>query len=239
MSQILGLLGLLIVGQVLVAQASTTPDQVASFRTLSMITSINDLLYDYDGESVPVKARTSSFSKAYPLPDDGNLIFYRLLPPKEGETEPQRINVAEIELEEDNGGLFIFMTEATDNVNHINTFVAKDSWTEHPLETLLVFNLSERHTMVKLDTDGEVRQLGPGQSAIYPYPKNGSKQAMLKVATREDGSDWELRIGGPQLTLAGTRSTLALVDEQATELRPLTKDLLIRKLIERAPITEE
>ena len=222
--------------QALMSQTpSSAEESKATFRILSLIAPINDLLYDYEGEVIPVRARTTSFSSEYHLPESGDLIFYRMLPPAEGETEPQRLNVAEIKRENIGGSLFIFMTESPKTPNQIKTFIAQDSWETHPLETLQIFNLSERHTMVKLDTAGEVKLLGPGESAIYPYPKSGSKQALLNVATREGNNEWELRIGGPQLTLQGTRSTLALVDEQATEERPLTKDLLIRKLIERVP----
>ncbi|MBC2603721.1 hypothetical protein [Puniceicoccus vermicola] len=234
------LLGLIFFGNTEInAQTSPLKQPEASFRTLSLLAPINDLYYDYDDQKIPVRARTTSFSRTYPLPKKGTLDFYRLLPPKEGETEPQRVTVTEIDLDQKPGSLFVFMTESATNPNRIKTFVAQDSWESHPLETLLVFNLSERHTLVKLDTAGKVKLLGPGESATYPYPQSGAKQALLNVATQEGQNDWKLRIGGPQITLPGTRSTLVLVDEQATELRPLTEDLLIRKLIERAPVPTE
>lgn len=236
----ISLLGLFIIGQTgILAQTSAPQKPETSFRTLSLMAPITGIYYDHGGERIPVRARTTSFSRALPLPEDGELTFYRLLPPKEGETEPQRVTVAEVDLNQHPGSLFIFMTEFPNNQNRIKTFVAEDSWESHPLGTLLVFNLSERHTLVKLDTGGKVKLLGPGESANFPYPKDGSKQALLNVATQEGENDWELRIGGPQITLPDTRSTLVLVDEQATELRPLTEDLLIRKLIERAPAPQE
>jgi len=240
LAPVIWLISLLFLTQALMSQTpSSAEESKATFRTLSLIAPINDLLYDYEGEVIPVRARTSSFSSEYSLPKSGDLVFYRMLPPAEGEAEPQRLTVAEIKLDKVTGSLFIFMTEPSKTPNQIKTFIAQDSWEAHPLETIQIFNLSERHTMVKLDTEGEVKLLGPGESAIYPYPESGSKQALLNVATREGDNEWELRIGGPQLTQQGTRSTLALVDEQATAERPLTEDLFIRKLIERAPPPQE
>lgn len=211
------------------AQPAAAPKPPAIFRTLALGSNVSDLFYDSLGKPVPITAGASGFSAPHLAPKNGRLELYRELPPATPEGKPRRTIVATLQLGE-GGPYLVFMVTGQQSPSQTNALVVDDSWEEHPARTMRVFNFSQRRALVKV---GEtVSEIAPSQSRLFTWPDGN--QARLQVATREAGG-WVLRAGGPQLTPPHSRSSVILLDQQPSEDRPVTDELLVRNLIDSEP----
>jgi hypothetical protein len=225
----LGLLALATIILAARAPAQTSPKAPATFRTLSLGTTVSGVFYDRQSKPVPVMAGSSGFSAPYTAPSDGHVRLYRVTPAASPDVPAERVTLSETPMF--GGPFLIFMAAdpATPSMPHV--MVVDDSWDAHPVRTMKVYNFSRRVTLVKVgDTSGEI---APGKSHLFPYPDG--TQLWFQAATREE-SGWKLRISGPQLIMPEARSTAVLVDQlPSDEFRPQTDELLIRNFIDPQP----
>lgn len=212
------------------ARAQPAPKPPPTFRTLALGMSVDNIFYDQRGKAVPVAAGASGFSAPYVVPEDNHLLFYRLVPPVPPETTPRRVTVADVRVSEEGGPFLILMMVDPAAPAGMQVLVVDDSWEKHPTQTVLFFNFSRRRATVKL---GEtVRELNPAQSHLFPF--GAERQVWLQAATWDEGK-WEMRVSGPQLTLPKTRSTVVIIDQEPSDERPFTRDLLVRNFIDPEP----
>jgi hypothetical protein len=212
------------------ARAQSAPKPPPTFRTLALGMSVDNIFYDQRGKAVSVTAGASGFSAPYIVPEDNRLVFYRLVPPVPPETTPRRVTLADVRVAEDGGPFLILMMINPAAPAEMHVLVVDDSWEKHPVQTMLLFNFSRRRTTVKL---GEaLRELNPVQSHLFPF--GADRQVWLQAATWDEGK-WEMRVSGPQLTLPKTRSTVVLIDQEPSDERPITHDLLVRNFIDPQP----
>lgn len=201
------------------------------FRTLALgMSTGTDILYDYKEKPVIVTAGGSAFSSPYSLPENRQLQFYRVLPPVPPEKTPRRQILADVNVGAGDGPFLLFMIIDPDKPTELQVKVVHDSWDEHPVQTMRMFNFSRRKTLLKItDTPFE---LSTAESRLFPYA--AGTQIWMQAATFEEGR-WEVRVSGPQLTLPKTRATVVLLDQPPTIEFPNAKDLLVRNFVDFEP----
>ena len=214
------------------AHAEPEPKPPVVFRTIALGSPVADLFYELKGESVPVTAGSSGLSSAYVVPPGGRVLFYRLLPAEKPGDKPRRTPVSEVSIGE--GGPYLVLMAVNEETAAINTLLVEDSWATHPVKTMRVFNFSRRHALVKLGES--LIELPTGQSHIFSYAEGGKERIQVKfqVATKENEA-WVLRVGGPQVTLPKTRSTIVLIDQPPSPDRANPVAVLVRNFIEFEP----
>jgi len=208
------------------SQASPAP--TSTFRTLSLGTSISDIFYDYNSNPVPISAGSSALSVPYKATVGEPIELYQLIPPPPGSSAaPKRESLASFTLEQE-GPHLVLMHYRPGTKPALKIESLTDTWLEHPVGTIRVFNFSKRTAMVKVGD--QVVTLSPGQSTVFNT--TSQTQVWLQAAVNEN-SQWTLRASSPQLTLPNSRSTAVLIDKEPSIELPNTNELLIRNYIER------
>jgi hypothetical protein len=211
----------------------TSAEPPVLFRTLALAEVVSGIFYD-DTRGRPVQLNAGSgLSAPYTCPPDGVLSLYRQEPPVPPETTPRRVRVAETRLGK--GGpwlLLLARLPGPAQTETVQVLALDDSWAAHPVGTMRVFNFSRRKALVK--TGEETGELPVGGSRLFSY-HGETDQSWVQVAMHEEDG-WVLRAGGPQATIQKTRSTLVLADPPPTPVDPDPRTLLIRNLVEVAPL---
>ncbi len=206
------------------------PKELSAFRALSLGGGLKNLYYDHLGEPVELTVGVSALSKSYPLVAGQPVTFYRLVPAENGvDSAPKQLPLAKVGLP-DKGPYLIFLKETTISSRPVEVWAVSDNWTEHPIGTMRVFNFTRQPIAAKVGN--EVLEIVPRQSALYRY--SGQNQTWLQVASEKDG-EWKLSVSKPLVTLSDMRSTIVIIDEEASIEFPNPKGLSIRNVMEPAP----
>lgn len=213
------------------AQAPSTATLPVTFRMLSLGAPVSKVYYDYHGRPVRISAGSTSFSSPRRAEAGQKVDLYREVPAADPNAAPTRETLSSFQL--GNGGPYlVFFDVNANNRFDIRTHVVEDSWQEHPVGTMKIFNFSRRKTMVKVNDT--IVELEPLETTQFNY--SGERQTWLQAAVWENG-EWTLRTSSPQVTLPNTRSTLVLLDQPPSPDRPNTRELLLRNFFEQAPQT--
>jgi hypothetical protein len=201
-----------------------------TFRMLSLGAPVSNVFYDYQGKPIRLSAGSTSLSSPRRAEAGQEVELYREIPPVAPSTTPTKEKLNTFQL--GNGGPYLVFMQVNpaDNFD-IRSHVVEDSWQEHPLGTIRIFNFSKRKTMAKIGD--KIVELNPGQTALFDYAE-GKHQTWLQAAVWEDG-EWTLRTSNPQVTLPSTRSSIVLLDQPPSRDRPNTRELMVRNFFEHAP----
>lgn len=212
--------------------AQPAPKPPVTFRAIALGVPVSDLFYDLKGESIAVTAGSSGLSSAYVVPPSGRVVFYRVLPPEKPGEKPRHAPVTEVQVGE--GGPYLVVMMVNQETSAVAALVVEDSWETHPVKTTRVFNFSRRLAMVKMGES--LVELPTTKSHIFTYAEGGQErlQVRFQVATKEN-ENWVLRVGGPQVTLPKTRSTIVLIDQPPSPDRANPVAVLVRNFIEFEP----
>lgn len=203
----------------------------ATFRTFAIGENVADIFYELSGKPVPVTAATAGLSTPYDVPAGGRIVFYRLQPADTPEGKPQRVTVADVNLN-GVGPFLVFMADKPGTPGKILVQVVDDSWQTHPVETIRLFNFSRREVAARIVIKEVVVELTPGQDRVLPYPVIG--QFWMQAATKES-TGWVMRVSAPQVAPPKARITAIIFDELPSPDRPVTRELYLFKFIEIAP----
>ncbi len=207
-------------------------EEVASFRTLAIGKSLSGVYYDFEGNTSRISAGSSNFSREYKSNVGQKVSLYRQLPPAKSGLPPIKHELVEFVLDKPIPYIVLFQVNPKDT-NDVRVKVVEDSWDDHPVGTMRLFNYSPRLVMVKIGS--ETAQLATAESKLFPYSDN--LQVWIQAIVL-DGDEWSLRLSTPQVIMPNTRSTLILVDQLPTIGRPESEELLVRNFVEPAPVSE-
>lgn len=216
-------------GFVTTVHAQSAPKPPVTFRILGLGAPVTDLFYYNGRQAVSVTAGSSGFSAPYPVPNDGRVEFFRVLPPEPPEEKPRRVTVTDLQLGEGGPFLVIMLTDPA-TPTQTRGVVVDDSWEKHPSGTMQLFSFSRRLLAVKVGD--EMVELAAGQSRLFSY--HGANRLSLQAATRE-GADWVLRIRSPKSILPDSRSTVVLIDQEPSPERPNPDGLRTLDFIDLEP----
>ncbi|WP_309383129.1 hypothetical protein [Cerasicoccus frondis] len=205
----------------------------ASFRTLALGKTLSNVYYDYDGEAKRLMAGSTGFSSPYQADIGKQVDIYREIPGEKPGAPPQKLEIANFTLKDAGPYLILFHVNPL-NTDEVLLKVVNDSWELHPTGFMRVFNYSPRLAMIKVGD--EVAELETSQSHQFPY--SNKLQVWLQAAVL-DKEKWSLRVSAPQVLIPNSRSTIVLVDQEPSEDRPVTEELLVRNFIERTPKPKE
>lgn len=211
------------------AQAQDTANSSASFRTLALGKTLSNVFYDYDGEAKNLMAGSTGFSAPYKADIGQRVDIYREIPGEKPGDPPQKLDIANFTLDDTGPYLILFHVNPLKS-DEVHIKVVDDSWEIHPAGFMRVFNYSPRLAMIKVGD--EVAELATAESHQFPY--SNKLQVWLQAAVL-DKEKWSLRVSAPQVLIPNSRSTIVLVDQEPSEDRPVTEELLVRNFIERAP----
>ncbi|WP_309398364.1 hypothetical protein [Cerasicoccus maritimus] len=227
------LLGLGIALASATALAQDAVETTASFRTLALGKTLSNVFYDIDGKPKTIMAGSSGFSSPYQTEIGEKVEIYREIPGEKPTDPPQKLSIADFTLPDAGPYLVLFHVNPLDT-NNVLIKVVNDSWELHPVGFMRVFNYSPRLAMIKIGD--EVAELRTSDSHQFPY--SDKLQVWLQAAVLEK-EEWALRVSAPQALIPNSRSTIVLVDQEPSEDRPVTEELLVRNFIERAPKPKE
>ncbi len=211
-------------------QGASSKSQPVTFRMLALGAPVSNVFYDYHDKPIRISAGSTSLSSPRRADAGQEVELYRVIPAVEPNTAPTKETLSTFKL--GNGGPYlVFMQVNPADKFDIRSHVVEDSWQEHPLGTIRIFNFSRRKTMAKVGD--KIVELNPGQTALFDYAE-GKHQTWLQAAVWEDG-EWTLRTSNPQVTLPNTRSSIVLLDQPPSRDRPNTRELMVRNFFESAP----
>lgn len=227
------------------AQARPQPD---TFRVISLGT-IAQLSYAFDSRTTTTLSPPvgSSYSKPYPVPLDGRLTFYRMVPAADPAKPAVKTVVAEIKLRgrpmdvptPPAPYLLVLVPSAqlakppTDSHGaplEFQTLLLDDSFDAHPKNHVRVINFSKRPAAVALDRSAH--QLKPWESKNIPYPSRD--RGRLQAASLLNDK-WVSALRQTQMFEPNSRLTIFLCDEQPNEFDPNPVGLDLRKIPEVFP----
>lgn len=210
------LLGVLNVCFLAVSAAEPPP---AVFRVLTLVPADGLLMDGPRGVTRPIIASSNRFSPAIPVPPDGNIEFYRLLPAP-SPTEPPRREIAlRVTVPATPGAeplLVLLPREGAPNPavlrSPLRALVIDSSVAAHPVGQMRVFNLSSREAALHLDTT--TSQIHPGASILVRLVE-GARPWLSTAILGAEG--WQRISGGPLTLRPGYRLTLFMVDSPPVE----------------------
>ncbi len=227
------------------AQAAPRPD---TFRVVSLGPT-EPLRYDVDPRTTnTVDFPTTTYSRPYPIPLDGELSLYRLVDNPDPKLPPAKIIVAQLRLPPRSSGAdqpptprviilvpaYLLPSNAPRAPDggplEFLPMVLDDSASTHPADHLRVISFSRRPSAVMFGAKSTT--LDPFKSAVIPYPE--TYRTKLQVATLVTGQ-WRPIVSSTQMLARDTRLTLFLIDPPPTEDDPAPVDLRLRKIAEVLP----
>ncbi|MBW8780591.1 MAG: hypothetical protein JF599_01700 [Verrucomicrobia bacterium] len=212
------LLGILFALSGLASANAEIPPQGRSFRLLNTKGVLEDLVFDLNGEKVPVFSTTSTLSQPYPCPSTGSLTLYREIPPPSSAppgTKPTKEIVAEVKIPKDYAQCIVLLAPLSGEASpKFQGVVFEDIPKEHKPGTFRLINLSSLDSALSLNR--QVTSAASGQSIITPYELNeGILQ--LKLAVKQ-GNAWSQAIGSERRMAANMRAFgIVLNDKPAYE----------------------
>ncbi len=215
--------------------AQTPAAQQSQFRIISM-SDVEKVLFDVDDEQQVLFASVGSFSRLYPAPKDGNVVFYKETPNPEPGGLPIKTPLAKSKLPTSNAGpyLILLIRNPASAELEFTTVVLDHSLENFPANTYQVYNYSKRQLAVRL-ADAELL-LNTRDSANVPYPD--SRKTWLKVAANDQDEGWLVVRSAPQPVGANTRTTVFLVDIAPSERDPNPLGIIDRRIKERIQTDE-
>lgn len=208
-----------------------------TFRTLAVRRAAPKIFYNNGDKEVQLFAGDTALSGAYDAPPSGKIEVYCYTPAKDPQLPPVKVNLAEAQLSDSKENLLLISTttdeSATNNgTPEIQLLAIDASLDAHPLNTVRVFNFSQRKTAAKIADEFEV--IPSGGDFIFQLPED--TKMWVKIAAYE-GTDtgWKLRNGGPKAIFPNTRSIIVLSDAYPSEEDPEGKRINLRNVIDRTP----
>jgi hypothetical protein len=192
---------------------------------------VEKVLFDVDDEQEVLFASVGSFSRLYPAPQNGNVVFYKETPNPEEGRPPIKTPLAKANLPTDNAGpyLILLIRNPPNAELEFTTVVLDHSLENFPANTYRVYNYSKRQLAVRL---AEVELLlNTRDSANVPYPN--TRKTWLKVAANDQEEGWLVVRSAPQPVGANTRTTIFLVDIAPTTRDPDPLGIIDRRIKER------
>lgn len=224
------------------AQPQVQPD---TFRVFSLGT-IASISYAFDSRTNTTinPPSSSTYSRPYPVPLNGRLVFYRMVPDADPTKPAVKTVVAEIKLRvrsmdaptPPSPHLLILIpssqlanppTDSRGNPLEFQTLLLDDSFEAHPKNHLRVINFSKRLAAVALANNA--LQLKSLESQNIPYP--AADRAKLQVASVVNGN-WVFVVKQTQMFQPNTRLTIFLSDEQPNQFDPNPVGVDLRKIPE-------
>ncbi|WPJ95206.1 hypothetical protein SH580_17425 [Coraliomargarita algicola] len=217
------------------ATAQTTPQDIPKFRVLSM-SAFETVLFDIDKEPIVLRSSLGSFSRLYPSPKDGNVVFYKETPnPQDPNLPPIKTTLAQAKLSEGGPYIILLIRNPAGSSLEYKTVVLDHSLEKFPANTYRVYNYSKRQLAVQLSETNLL--LNTGESGSVPYP--ASSKTWLKVAANDQDEGWLVVRSAPQTTGTNNRTTLFLVDIPPSERDPNPLGIIDREMRERIRTDEQ
>ncbi|MBT62294.1 MAG: hypothetical protein CML13_03690 [Puniceicoccaceae bacterium] len=211
--------------------AQTSPAPEAQFRVVSM-SDVETVLFDLDKEQEVLIASVGTFSRLYPAPKDGNVVFYKETPNPESGLPPIKTPLAKSQLPSQSVGPYLILLIPNNSPNtklKFKTVVLDHSLENFPANTYRVYNYSKRQLAVRLAEANLL--LSTAESGSVPYPDG--RKAWLKVAANDQDEGWLVVRSAPQPVGSNTRTTVFLVDIEPSELDPNPLGIMDRRIRER------
>lgn len=237
---IFALLATLCLASAVFNTASAAEPPASTFKALMIARDqsvIGDLFYDTEKTQVRFSANTQRLSRAYPIPANGTVALYRLVPPVPPATLPTKAPVAEIKLPK--GGPWLVLMSATQSagvITQLQTQVIDASLTAHPQGTVSIYNFCREPMAISVNED--VFTLNHGQSRLVSYPQSPQPSLWLKCAVRKQGN-WSVETSSPQTIVPGNTRALWLLYDQPGTLDNPESSVAIRNLVEPLPEPEK
>lgn len=209
--------------------AQTAPEEPAQFRVLSMA-SFETVLFDIDKEPVVLRTSLGSFSRLYPAPKSGEVVFYKETPnPEDPNLPPIKTTLAEAKLSDGGPYIILLIRNPEGSILEYKTVVMDHSLEKFPANTYRVYNFSKRQLAVQLA--GKNLLLNTAESGSIPYPE--TSKTWLKVAANDQDEGWLVVRSAPQTTGNNYRTTLFLVDIPPSKRDPNPLGIIDREMRER------
>lgn len=207
-----------------------------TFRTLGVRRAAPKLFYEQDHKEIPIFAGDSALSRRYSAPKSGVLKLYCYVPAEDPKLPPVKLTVAEAELPSESENLVLIAStqnvESRDGVPGVALQAVDASIEAHPLDTIRIFNFSQRNIAAKVSDQFE--EIASGGESFFPYPE-GNK-VWVKIAAYEgDEAGWKLRTGGPKAIFPGKRTIIVLSDAYPTLDDPEGLKINLRNVIDSHP----
>ncbi|MBC2604319.1 hypothetical protein [Puniceicoccus vermicola] len=172
------------------------------FRVVTSASTItNSLKYDFAGEQKTIRVGRS-LSSPFPLPD-GDLEIYREVF-VEGEDEPIREIVAEVQVPESLSNVILFVLK--DGRGGYRVYPFDDDYDIHKSGYLRLFNMS--HLSAAINLNKTVVVVDPGDFEVIPF---SSGPTMVKVAI-QGGRDWKIIFNRGSIARPGMRAYIFVFD---------------------------
>lgn len=161
--------------------AQTEPSGPVRFSTLSVSGDIKEIYFD-EAPGSPVELRAVDYVRSpyYRVRSELPLRLYRLLPPKAGETEPQKENVGVINWPASPGPFLLLIGKRG---NHYRFSVVSDDTQSFPLGSFRVFNASELSVVIQVGDVHAVIKPGGGE-VLRPDLDKEKRGALFQVAAK-------------------------------------------------------
>lgn len=230
------------------ASASAASGQTeipATFRLISLGPA-EPFIYDVSpGKARNVYYGTNAFSDPLPIPNGGQIVFYRVMPNPDPKLPPQRMPVAELRmpLNETRSILVVLVPGGLPGMPppilpngkraEFSALILDGSETAAPADTMRVVNFSKRPAAVRWGPS--VLQLPPFESKLIPYPEG--TRARFELATFIY-DQWTPVISNTQMISIGTKLTLFITDPPSVPGVADIPDLDIKQIVEVIPPPE-
>lgn len=174
---------IILLGALLTASLSAQTSDNVTFRTISESGQIEKIYYDLrPGPATELKANDYVRSTFYEAPFGIPVEVYRILPPLEGEAEPQREALGRITWPNTPGPYLLLISKRGE---HYGFSVAPDDFESFPYGAFRVVNASSKTVLVKVGD--AMAQLAAGESEVLkPDLEKEVRGVFFQVAAQLD-----------------------------------------------------